>query len=243
MAKTIKRKSNQLRPIKITRKFTDYAPGSVLIEMGQTRILCTASIESTVPSWLAGKGKGWLTAEYSMLPSSTLHRKRRSKNGHTDGRGTEIQRLIGRVLRSVVDMKKLGENLISLDCDVLQADGGTRTAAICGAYIALVDAVAFGLKEKLIPENPITQAVAAISVGIIDGKVHLDLDYILDSSADVDMNVAMTSNGEFVELQGTGERTTFSAGELTKMITFAQKGIKEIFKLQKMAQTKRIVKG
>ncbi|MCP4712104.1 MAG: ribonuclease PH [Planctomycetes bacterium] len=228
-----KRRPGQLRPIKIKRGFTDIAAGSVLIEMGRTRVLCTASFEAWVPKWREDSGLGWVTAEYSMLPSSTSPRKRRSRNGHTDGRGTEIQRVVGRVLRSVIDFEKLGPNTINLDCDVLQADGGTRTAAINGSYVALVDAVRFGIKQDFIKENPITTAVAAVSTGIIKGKAVLDLDYEWDSQAEVDMNVAMTDKGEYVEIQGTGEQNTFTAEQLEKLLKLATKGIKEILALQK----------
>jgi len=210
------------------------AGGSVLIEMGDTKVLCTASFApAEVPSWRKGSGLGWVTADYSMLPASTSPRKARSKIGHTDSRGTEIQRLIGRVLRSVVDFQKLGENTIYVDCDVMQADGGTRTAAINGGYIALAAAVRWAMRQGIIPENPIRQAVAAVSVGIIDGKIRLDLDYELDSRAEVDLNVAMTADGRFVELQGTGEKNTFRQDALDGMLKAARKGIRQIFKLQK----------
>jgi len=230
---TAKRRPSQLRPIKITRGFTDTAAGSVLIEMGRTRVLCTASFEDWVPKWRQDSGLGWVTAEYSMLPGSTNPRKPRPRSGHTDGRGTEIQRIVGRVLRSVVDFEKLGPNTINLDCDVLQADGGTRTAAINGSYVALVDAVRYGMKQDLVKENPITAAVAAVSTGLIKGKAVLDLDYQWDSQAQVDMNVAMTEKGEYVEIQGTGEQGTFSGEQLEKLLKLAQKGIKEILVIQK----------
>jgi len=209
------------------------AAGSVLIEMGRTRVLCTASFEDSVPKWRQDSGLGWVTAEYTMLPGATSPRKPRSRTGHTDGRGTEIQRVVGRVLRSVVDFEKLGSNTINLDCDVLQADGGTRTAAINGSYVALVDAVRYGMKQGFIEENPITAAVAAVSTGIIKGKAVLDLDYDWDSQAEVDMNVAMTDKGEYVEIQGTGEQNTFSGEQLQKLLKLANKGIKEILALQK----------
>jgi len=231
----MKRRSNQLRPIKIKRKFTDFAPGSVLYQCGNTRVLCTASIVDDLPKWRQEAQLGWVTAEYSMLPSSTNYRKPRPRQGHTDSRGTEIQRLIGRVMRSVIDFKKLGPNTIYLDCDVLQADGGTRTAAINGAYIALVDAVRYGIKQKIIPAYPLTAAVAAVSVGIVKGKTYLDLDYELDSTADVDMNIAMTDNDQFVELQGTAEQSPFSPDQLQKMINLARRGIKNIIAEQKIA--------
>jgi ribonuclease PH len=231
-----KRRANELRPIRIKRGFTSTAAGSVLFEMGNTKVLCTASfMPNDVPSWRKESGLGWVTADYSMLPASISPRKPRSKIGHTDSRGTEIQRLIGRTLRAIVDFEKLGENSIYLDCDVLQADGGTRTAAINGSYIALVDAVRFARKNMLLPKNPLTNAVAAISVGIIKGRTYLDLDYELDSTAEVDLNVAMTDDGRFVELQGTGEQNTFTAEQLESMLTLARKGIRQIFALQKKA--------
>lgn len=236
----VKRRSSQLRPIRITRRFTETTAGSVLIEMGQTRVLCTASLENSLPHWRKESGLGWVTAEYNMLPGSTSPRKPRPKAGKTDSRATEIQRLIGRVLRSVVDFKKLGPNAIYLDCDVLQADGGTRTAAINGAYLALVDAVKLGIKDKRIAENPITGFVGAVSVGLINHQVILDLDYELDSRADVDLNVAMTDAGDFVELQGTGEQTTFSHEQLNKMLSLAQRGIKKIITLQKKALPRKV---
>ncbi len=234
------KKTNEIRNIKFTRGFTEYSAGSVLVEMGNTRVLCTASLENSVPKWREGSGIGWLTAEYSMLPGSTLQRKQRPRNGHTDSRGTEIQRLIGRVLRSAVDYQKLGENTITIDCDVLQADGGTRTAAINGGYVALVDAVKYGIKHKLIIENPIVNAVAAVSVGICSGKPTLDLDYLHDSSADVDLNIAMNDKGEFIEIQGTGEQITFSRDQLDKMLNLGAKGIKAIISEQKAALAKRL---
>ena len=231
--KSNKRRATQLRPIRIRRGFTDSAAGSVLFEMGRTRVLCTASFDNKVPKWREESGLGWVTADYSMLPSSTNPRKPRSRLGHTDGRGTEIQRIVGRVLRSVVDFARLGPNTIYLDCDVLQADGGTRTAAINGSYIALVDAVRYGIKQGFIRENPVTAAVAAVSVGIIQSKTVLDLDYEQDSRAEVDMNVAMTDKGEFVEVQGTGEQNTFTADQLEKMLQLAGRGIRQILKQQK----------
>ena len=236
----MKRNANELRKIKFTRGYTEFSAGSVLVEMGKTRVLCTASLENSVPKWREGSGLGWVTAEYSMLPSSTLQRKQRPRSGHTDSRGTEIQRLIGRVLRSAIDYAKLGENTITIDCDVIQADGGTRTAAINGGYVALVDAVNFGIKNKLIAENPIINAVAAVSVGICSGKPTLDLDYVLDSSADVDLNIAMNEKGEFIEIQGTGEQITFSRDQLDKMLNLGTKGIKSIIAEQKVALAKRL---
>jgi len=227
------RRATELREMRFRRRFTDNPAGSVLVEMGRTRVLCTASFVEDVPRWRKSSGLGWVTAEYSMLPGSTNPRKMRERLGHTDSRGTEIQRMVGRVLRSVVDLAKLGENTIYLDCDVLQADGGTRTAAINGGYVALVDAVRYGLKQKIISENPIEQAVAAVSVGIVKARVVLDLDYEMDSQAQVDMNVAMTEAGEYVELQGTAEQQTFSSEQLDKMLKLAQRGIKQILAAQK----------
>jgi len=229
-----------MRAIRITRGFTDHPAGSVLIEMGDTRVLCTASIEAELPKWRRESGLGWVTAEYSMLPGATHQRKPRARMGHTDSRGLEIQRLVGRVLRAVVDFEKLGANTITLDCDVLQADGGTRVAAISGSYVALVDAVRFGRGAGLIEHDPINDAVAAVSVGIVGGKVKLDLDYELDCGADVDMNVAMTGAGQFVELQGTAEGRSFSGDELQKMLALAKRGIKQIFAAQTQALQSRL---
>ena len=232
-SKANRRRANQLRPLHIERRFTECAAGSVLIEMGATKVLCTASFANELPKWRQESGLGWVTAEYSMLPGSTSPRKPRGRLGHTDGRGTEIQRLIGRALRTAVDFEKLGANTIYLDCDVLQADGGTRAAAINGGYVALLDAVRYALRQGFIQENPITAAVGAVSVGIVDGKVRLDLDYQLDSRAQVDMNVVMTDQGHFVEVQGTGEHATFTAEELQKMLKTAERGIKQILAEQK----------
>ncbi len=234
------RKNNELRTIKFTRGFTDYAAGSVLVEMGNTRVLCTASFENSVPPWRKGSGLGWLTAEYNMLPGSTLTRKKRPRSGSTDSRGIEIQRLIGRVLRSAVDYEKMGENTITIDCDVLQADGGTRTAAINGGYVALVDAVNFGLKNGFIESNPLVSAVAAVSVGVFKNKGVLDLDYNLDSQAEVDMNLAMNDKGQYIEIQGTGEQIAFTSKQLDTMLRLGNKGIKAILEEQKKALAKRI---
>ncbi len=228
-----------MRPIRIQRRFTD-APGSVLIEMGRTRVLCTASLENGVPPWRKDSGLGWVTAEYTMLPGATTPRKPRARLNHTDSRGVEIQRLIGRTLRNVVDFARLGENVITVDCDVLQADGGTRCAAINGGYLALVDAIQTGLKNKQIPQDPLLGAVAAISVGIVDGKATLDLDYDLDSRAMVDMNVAMTDGGKFVEIQGTGEQAPFDQEALTEMLDLAKKGIRQVLTLQAQALGRKI---
>ena len=214
------RRDDALRPITVQRQFTRPAQGSVLIAAGRTTVLCTASVERDVPPWMAGKGRGWVTAEYSMLPGSTSPRKRRDV-GKVDGRTTEIQRLIGRSLRAVVDLDALGERSIFVDCDVLEADGGTRTASITGAMIALVEAV--GSIEGL-TANPLRDSVAAISVGIVDGRPLLDLDYSEDVDAEVDMNVVMTGSGRFVEIQGTGEEATFSETELAAMLKLARAG-------------------
>jgi ribonuclease PH len=231
------RKSDQLRPIKITRRYTCFAPGSVLVETGLTRVLCTVTLEEAVPQWRKGSGKGWLTAEYGMLPSSTPERKKRSE-GKTDGRAQEIQRLIGRALRAVVDFDKLGERSIWVDCDVLQADGGTRTASINGAYVALVDAVNAGIKKGILHENPLIGSVGAMSVGLVDGRILLDLNYPEDSTAEVDFNVVMTGKGDLIEVQGTAEHGTFSQKQMLDIITLAKKGIGQIFKLQKLALAK-----
>lgn len=226
------RKPSQLRPITLTRRFTRFAPGSVLIECGHTHVLCTAMWQVGVPPWRAGQGNGWLTAEYDMLPGSTPDRRRRNRQ-RIDGRTQEIQRLIGRSLRAVVDLDLLGENSILIDCDVLQADGGTRTASITGAYVAVCDAVEHAMREKLIERSPLRDQIAAVSVGRVAGKLLLDLDYEEDSAAGVDLNVVMTGSGEFVEIQGTGEGTTFSPDELDKMIKLASRGIKRLFRVQK----------
>jgi ribonuclease PH len=227
-----KRKNDQLRPFKIKRKFTRNAAGSVLISAGKTTVLCTASVENSTPPWMP-EGKGWVTAEYNMLPGSTPQRKRRDR-GKVDGRTTEIQRLIGRSLRAVVDLEALGERCITIDCDVLDADGGTRTTSITGALIALVDAIK-SIKKDLPDPNkyPLRESIAAISVGIVDGKPVLDLDYPEDFAATVDMNLVMTASGQFVELQGTGEESTFSEDELTKLLKIGKKGIKELVAMQK----------
>ena len=230
------RKPADLRDVKITRGYTSNPAGSVLIRSGDTIVLCTASWAEGVPDWRVGKGSGWLTAEYDMLPASTSQRRKRNR---TDGRTQEIQRLIGRSLRAVVDMDKLGENSIHVDCDVIQADGGTRTASITGAFIALSDAVAYALKNKFIATSPIQQAVAATSVGKIGGELLLDLNYREDVDAEVDMNVVMTEDGGFVEVQGTGEESTFTRRELDSMLGLAQKGIKQLLGFQQRALRKR----
>lgn len=225
----------QLRPIKIKRHFTKTAPGSVLFSAGETVILCTASIEEKVPAWLAAEGKGWVTAEYNMLPGSTNPRKQRERI-KIDGRTNEIQRLIGRSLRAVVDLQALGPRQIVIDCEVLQADGGTRTASITGGFIALVDALRSIRKQLPDPNHyPIRDSIAAVSVGIVEGRVCLDLDYAQDVNADVDMNVVMTGAGKFVEIQGTGEESTFSESQLTAMLAAAKKGIQTLTLAQKNA--------
>jgi ribonuclease PH len=231
------RKPTDLRPVVITRHYTKFAPGSVLIRMGDTAVLCSATIEEAVPEWREGKGLGWVTAEYDMLPASTGTRRRRSRSG-ADGRATEIQRIIGRVMRSVVDFQLLGERSIWLDCDVLQADGGTRTAAINGAYVALCDAVSLLLAERRIVRSPICEAVAAVSVGKVDDRILVDLDYSEDSRAQVDFNVAMTKSGRFVEVQGSGEGSTFSRDELDRMLGAAGRAIRHLIAAQETALRK-----
>jgi len=210
------------------------SPGRVLYQAGGTVVLCTASVESKVPEWMAGKGKGWITAEYNMLPHSTRPRKQRERAGKVDGRTTEIQRLIGRSLRAIVDLKALGERSITVDCDVVEADGGTRTASITGALIALVDALRSIRKDLPDPKSfPLTDSVAAISVGMVDGKPMLDLDYAQDVAADVDMNVVMTGSGRFIEIQGTGEEATFGDDDLAALLKLAKQGIRELTAIQK----------
>lgn len=225
------RQPDQLRPVNFQRDFTTMAEGSVLATFGDTKVLCTASVEEDVPRWMRGSGEGWVTAEYSMLPGSTPERVRRETKG-TKGRTQEIQRLIGRSLRAVCDMGKLGERQVTVDCDVLQADGGTRTASICGGYLALHDALTRRMQAGLIEEHPLVEACAAISVGIIDGEPRLDLPYIEDSNADTDMNVVMTEGGDFIEVQGTAEGVAFSRTELDALLGLAEKGIREIVALQ-----------
>src|SRR5262245_11977043 len=229
------RKPAELRPVKITRGYTKMSPGSVLYRAGGTVVLCTASVEPKVPDWLKGKGKGWITAEYNMLPHSTSPRKARER-AKLDGRTTEIQRLIGRSLRAVADLAALGERSILVDCDVLEADGGTRTASITGAFIALVDCIRSVQKELPDPSRfPLTDSVAAVSVGIVEGQPTLDLDYAQDVEADVDMNVVMTGGGRFVEIQGTGEEATFSDEDLAALVKLAKSGIQQLAKLQRQA--------
>ena len=226
------RKANELRPVKIKRKFTNKTPGSVLYQSGETVVLCTASVSKDVPPWMRDDEKGWITAEYNMLPGSTSPRKRRDRN-KVDGRTTEIQRLIGRSFRAVADLQALGPVQITVDCDVLQADGGTRTASITGGFIALVDAINSIKKELPDPKVfPLRDSVAAISVGVVDGKPVTDLDYPMDFAAAVDMNVVMTGKGQFVEVQGTGEESTFSETELAALLKLAKKSVKELTALQ-----------
>jgi len=233
MKKTAKRKSDQLRPIEIERDFTKYAAGSVLVKWGDTWVLCTASVDDKVPSFLKGTGKGWVTAEYAMLPSSTGggRKDRDIKKLKLDARSTEIQRLIGRSLRAAVDLEKLGERQITIDCDVLQADGGTRCASITGGMVALQDAVAKLLADGTLAETPIVHRVAAVSVGVCDGKPTLDLDYAHDSTAEVDLNVVMTDDGRYVELQGTAEHNPFTEESLDALRALARKGLRRIFAL------------
>jgi len=228
------RATNELRPVKISRQFTNIPEGSVLIEIGQTRVLCTASVEEKVPPFQKGSGKGWVTAEYAMIPRATQTRtQREASKGKLTGRTMEIQRLIGRALRSVVDLKKLGERTIWLDCDVLQADGGTRTAAITGAYVAMVDAIQFLMEKKLVRTNPVQDTLAAVSVGKVRGNVVLDLEYEEDSQAEVDMNVVMTGAGKFVEIQGTAEDIPFDRADLDRFLELAEQGIRSLMEVQK----------
>jgi len=230
------RRPNQLRQVKIHRDFTCHAEGSVLIEFGNTKVICTASIEDSVPRFLRGKGQGWVTAEYGMLPRSTGSRmQREAARGKQSGRTQEIQRLIGRSLRAAVDMTKLGERTVYIDCDVIQADGGTRTASITGAFVALADALKKSQSAKNQSESPLVTMVAAVSVGMYKGEAVLDLDYLEDSAAETDMNVVMTEEGHFIELQGTAEEAPFSLEDLDAMRALAQQGIQDLVKIQKMA--------
>jgi ribonuclease PH len=226
------RAPDELRPFSFERDYTAYAAGSVLVAFGDTRVLCTAMIDEDTPRWMRNSGKGWVTAEYSMLPGSSPERIRRETRG-PKGRTQEIQRLIGRALRSVCDMRALGERQVLIDCDVLQADGGTRTASICGAYLALSDALVRARQAGLVERDPLTDLLAAVSVGVIDGEPRLDLPYTEDASADTDMNVVMTGDGRFVEVQGTAEAEPFSRAELESLLGLAEKGIREIHALQR----------
>ena len=228
------RKRNEIRPVKVKRKFTRNSPGSVLYQCGGTTVLCTASIDESVPPWMKGEGKGWMTAEYNMLPHSTSPRKRRDRSGKVDGRTTEIQRLIGRSLRAVADLEALGERQLNVDCDVLEADGGTRTASITGALIAALDALHSVRRDLPFKDRfPFKDSVAAVSVGVVGGHPCLDLDYEMDFAAAVDMNVVMTGKGQFVEIQGTGEEATFSEDELSSLLRLGRKGIRELIEIQK----------
>lgn len=228
------RNNNETREIKITRNYIKYPQGAVLVEFGDTKVICTATIEDKVPTFLKGAGEGWITCEYSMLPGSTQTRKPREvSKGKVDGRTAEVQRLIGRALRSVVDLKKIGERTIWIDCDVIQADGGTRTASVTGSFVALIDAINSIYEEGKIENYPINNYVAAVSVGVLDGEIILDLCYDEDFKAIVDMNVVMTDDGRFVEIQGTGEEGPFSKDEMERMLLLAEEGIKRIIQIQK----------
>lgn len=230
------RELDQLRSITFERNYTKHAEGSVLVSFGDTKVLCTASVESGVPRWLKGKGKGWITSEYGMLPRATNTRNQReATRGKQSGRTQEIQRLIGRSLRAMIDLSKLGENTIYLDCDVLQADGGTRTASITGAAIALIDALESIQNTKKLKADPLIGLVAAVSVGIKNGEAYLDLNYEEDVSCDTDLNVVMTQKGEYIEIQGTAEEKPFTRAEADKMLTLAEKGIAELIKMQQTA--------
>lgn len=231
-ARPEKRLPDQLRPLSFQRGFTRQAAGSVLTSMGRTVVLCTCSVEPAVPPFLVGTGKGWLTAEYNMLPASTLGRKARDRGGKIDGRSVEIQRLIGRSLRAITDLSKLGERTLWIDCDVLDADGGTRTAAINGAFVALVDALTKHAEAIGPVSNVVTDSVAAVSVGLIEGQARLDLEYVEDKDADVDMNLVMTGSGAFVEVQGAGEEATFTRAELDQLLLFGERGTATITRLQ-----------
>lgn len=226
------RRPEALRPVRIVRNYLKHPEGSVLIEMGETRVICTASLEERVPPFLKNTGKGWVTAEYAMLPRSTTTRTPRESN-RGSGRTFEIQRLIGRSLRSVTDLTGFGERTIWIDCDVIQADGGTRTASITGAYVALVDAFHKMVEKGIIQKIPVTDAVAAVSVGKVEGKILLDLNYEEDSRAEVDMNIVMTGSGKFIEIQGTAENAVFSKAEMDALIKVAEKGIKKLLQIQK----------
>ena len=240
------RSADQLRPIAFEANIAPYATGSVLVSFGVTRVICAATIEPNVPTWMKQQRVpgGWLTAEYSMLPYSTLERKQRdSSRGKIDGRTIEIQRLIGRSLRAVIDLQKLGQNTLWLDCDVLQADGGTRTASITGAYLAARLAIQKLLDAKKIAENPLADSVAAVSAGIFGGQTLLDLNYLEDKDAEVDANIVMTGRGQFVEVQGSGEEATFSAEQLQALLAVAQKGLKELAALQTAFLMKHLLKS
>ena len=230
------RAADDLREVKITRHYTKHAEGSVLVEFGDTKVICTASLERNVPRWLKGTGQGWVTAEYGMLPRATGERNNReASRGKQGGRTLEIQRLIGRSLRAAVDLKKLGDNSITIDCDVIQADGGTRTASITGAMVALVDCLRHMQRNKIIRNDPLTQMIASVSVGIYNGNAVLDLDYAEDSNAETDMNVVMTEKGGFIEVQGTAEGAPFDKDEMDAMLELARKGVNTLVELQRKA--------
>lgn len=230
------RTPGQIRPVTITRQFTAHAEGSILIEFGDTKVICTATVEEGVPRFLKGQGKGWVTAEYGMLPRSTHTRMRReAAGGKQGGRTMEIQRLIARALRAAVDLTALGENTITIDCDVIQADGGTRTASITGACVALVDALNYMRAKELIKTNPLKHMIAAVSVGVYKGQPIADLEYLEDSEAETDMNVVMTETGKLIEVQGTAEEEPFSFDEMNEMMQLAKHGINELFDIQKAA--------
>lgn len=230
------RAADELRPVRLTRRYTKHAEGSVLVEFGDTRVLCTASVEERVPGFLRGKGQGWVTAEYGMLPRSTGSRMdREAARGRQGGRTLEIQRLIGRSLRAVIDLKALGERSVTIDCDVIQADGGTRTASITGGYVALADAVQHLLDKRVITTNPLRAQVASVSVGVYQGMPVLDLDYAEDCNAETDMNVVMNDRGDFIEVQGTAEGHPFSRTELMDMLDLAQGGIFRLIEAQRQA--------
>lgn len=234
--RTDSRGPGDLRKIKITKNFIKYAEGSCLIESGNTKVICTVSAEEGVPPFLRGKGQGWITSEYGMIPRSCKTRvQRESSKGRQNGRTQEIQRLVGRSLRSVVDLRKLGERTLTVDCDVIQADGGTRTSSITGSFVALIGALDRMRKEKLIDEIPLSDYVAAVSVGMVGGRFLLDLDYEEDSSSEVDMNVVMTASGKIIEIQGTAEKKPFSEGDLKRLLGLAKGGIKKIIAIQKAA--------
>jgi ribonuclease PH len=230
------REPDDLRALAFTRDYTQFAAGSVLVEFGMTRVLCTASVEERVPPWLRGKGRGWVTAEYSMLPGSTSERNdREAARGKLSGRTQEIQRLIGRALRAAVDLTKLGERTVQIDCDVIQADGGTRTASITGGFVALHDALSWLHERGLIATLPITDFIAAVSVGVYRGTPVLDLDYAEDSQCDTDMNLVMTAGGRYIEVQGTAEGAPYSRAEMSAMLDLGEKGIRELAAVQKAA--------
>ncbi|MCL6269726.1 ribonuclease PH [Sansalvadorimonas sp. 2012CJ34-2] len=230
------RAADELREIKITRHYTKHAEGSVLVEFGDTKVICTASLDRNVPRWLKGTNQGWVTAEYGMLPRATGERNNReASRGKQGGRTLEIQRLIGRSLRAAVDLKRLGDNTITVDCDVIQADGGTRTASITGACVAMIDCLRHMQRNKIIRDDPLKQLIASVSVGIYNGNAVLDLDYAEDSNAETDMNVVMTEKGGFIEVQGTAEGAPFDQDEMDAMLTLARKGINDLLDIQRNA--------